>query len=96
LVQAALEDLADDGLTGLVLDVRANLGGSHEETAQVAGLFVDGGPLFQRKAREGAAVVQARGRQAWRGGLAVLVARGTVGEAEVLANALRERAGAKL
>jgi len=98
---AALAD-TDDAKTALVLDLRDNPGGDLETLAQMAGLFSDG-PLWLEKARDreartiegeqparGASVFDADAR------LVVLVNRGTVGAAEMLAAALQERVGAVL
>ncbi len=43
--------LKKENINGLILDVRFNSGGSMQEALELAGIFIDGGPLAQYKAR---------------------------------------------
>lgn len=45
--------LKKDGIEGIILDVRFNGGGSMQEAIELAGIFIDEGPLCQFKTREG-------------------------------------------
>lgn len=96
LVAERLKGLRAAGVSNLVLDLRANVGGSPEEAVAVADLLAPAGDAFQRVTRSGSATVATRDPEAWSGGLVVLVERGTVGEAELLAETLRKLAGARL
>jgi carboxyl-terminal processing protease len=93
---AELSRLVQEGARGFVLDLRNNVGGDPAEAAALARLFASPGPLFQRRDRKATTVESATGEPVHSGPLAVLVGRGTVGEAELVAAALRERAGARL
>jgi len=52
-VQAELENLKEDGVEGLIIDLRNNGGGSLPEVVKMAGLFIETGPVVQVKARTG-------------------------------------------
>jgi len=52
-VSAALRSLEEQGpLTGLIIDVRNNLGGSADELLQTLALFIDGGSIGSVRGRE--------------------------------------------
>ncbi len=44
--------LKNEKIDGLILDVRYNGGGSAREAAELAGIFIDGGPVAQFKSKE--------------------------------------------
>lgn len=44
--------LKKENIEGLVLDVRFNSGGSMQEALELAGIFIDGGPLAQYKTKD--------------------------------------------
>lgn len=101
---AALARPAGSGgaLEGFVLDLRNNPGGDEESAARLAGYFVEGttwlvlegdGTTREREAIEAGSATEAIDADTK---LIVLVNGGTVGEAEMLAGALRDRAGAVL
>ena len=96
LVAARLKGLREAGVTDLVLDLRTNVGGSPEEAVAVADLLAPAGDAFQRVSKAGTITEATRDPDSWDGGLVVLVERGTVGEAELLAETLRKLKGAKL
>ena len=82
----------------LLLDLRANAGPNLEEAVKTASLFLDGGTVVtiaDRKAGNSDLRAGPSG-PLWRGPMVVLVGQGTAGPAEVLAAALRDRAGATL
>ena len=89
LVRQRLDALRAAHVKDIVLDLRENVGGSPDEAVAVADLLAPAGPAFQRVTKLGAATVETKDADAWTGGLVVLVSRGTVGEAELLADALR-------
>ena len=73
-----------------MLDLRANVGGSPEEALALADLFLEAGPVFAERGRGGLEVRETAASRSWDGELVVLVGRGTVGEAELVARALRD------
>jgi len=91
-VRQAVEDLRRQGARALILDVRDNGGGVLQSAVDVAGQFVDGLVLIERR-REGGE----RQFNAPAGGvardlqLAVLVNHSTASASEIVAGALRER-----
>ncbi|HVO30618.1 MAG TPA: S41 family peptidase [bacterium] len=97
-VAGDLLSLRDVGISGVILDLRGNPGGSLEEALRIAGMFVEPAePLLQIVGRNGdAQVVQSEGERLWRGQLAVLVDHATASAAEVLATALHDRGNAVL
>lgn len=51
-VRKAVKDLESAGMSGLVLDLRGNGGGSLDDAIRISGLFIDQGPVLQVKDRE--------------------------------------------
>jgi carboxyl-terminal processing protease len=95
-VRPLLAELAAAGSDRLLVDLRGAAGGSVPAAYEVAGLFASGS-LGKLAGRDG--VVRdfgAAGEPVWSGRLVVLVDGYTQGPAEVLAAALRQRAGARL
>ena len=93
---AALAAAREAGHSRLLVDLRDIAGGDAPAAYEVAGLFTPGplGRLIQR----GETIESFEGgeRPAWDGRIVVLVNRGTLGAAEVLATILRQRADAEL
>jgi carboxyl-terminal processing protease len=52
-VQAEIENLKKDGVEGIILDLRNNGGGSLPEVVDMAGLFIEKGPIVQVKTKNG-------------------------------------------
>lgn len=98
-LKTALAGLGNN-LQGLVIDLRNNPGGSVESASQVAAMLVKSPVLALMETRTGESkrrqpvTVQANPRV--KAPVMVLVNRGTANVAEVLAVALRDKAGAKL
>src|SRR6185503_4906410 len=44
--------LKKENIDGLILDLRYNGGGSAEEATELAGIFIDAGPIQQEKSRD--------------------------------------------
>ncbi len=94
-IRAAFSAPAAQAQRKLLVDLRGVGGGEAARGYDVASLLADGelGALIGRDGEiskfEGAAPV-------WQGEIAVLVDRGTLGAAELLATVLRQKAGAKL
>jgi carboxyl-terminal processing protease len=80
----------------LLVDVRGTAFGDVERAYEVAKLFAAGDFGFLMKRDEKLETYTGAGAQSWRGKTVVLVDRGTQGAAEVFAQILRQRGGAKL
>jgi len=90
-LDAALAELRDDGVRGIVLDLRGNGGGYGDQATAVASAFLKSGPVFTTRERTGAAsVANASGKPIWTGSLAVLVDHDTASAAEIVAGALQD------
>jgi carboxyl-terminal processing protease len=81
----------EQGVWGVVLDLRGNPGGSLEEATKIASMFMDPGePILQIIGRNGEPqLVVAEGERFWNGPVMVLVDGGTASAAEALASALQ-------
>lgn len=95
-VEALLAQAREAGYDRLLVDLRSTAGGEAEAAYGVAGLLV-GGELGRLVKRD-ATLETFRGgdEAAWSGRLVVLVNRGTLSAAEVLATVLRQRLDAEL
>lgn len=94
-VAEELASLKQGGIDNLVLDLRHNFGGDPAEALALADLFMEG-PAFARRDREGERLFSADRPPEWTGALVALIGRGTIGEAELVAEALRARGAAAL
>jgi carboxyl-terminal processing protease len=83
--------LRDAGIEGLVLDLRRNGGGLLSEAIDLAGLFIDRGPVVQVKRYSGQVDVSSDQDPsvAYTGPLAVLVDRFSASASEIVAGALQ-------
>jgi carboxyl-terminal processing protease len=95
-VRPLAEQLAAQGAPKLLVDLRSIAGGPGRTGYQVAKLFAAGdlGTLAERSRTEES--FHGDAAPVWKGEIVVLVDGGTQGPAEVLAAALRQRAGARL
>lgn len=79
-------------LTGVVLDLRGNGGGSTDGALGALSLFLPGAPLFAMKRRDGTLEIDRapvpRDRDRWTGPVATLVDGSTASAAEMIAGAL--------
>jgi carboxyl-terminal processing protease len=91
-VKKELEKLKQEKVDGVVLDLRFNGGGSLVDAAEMAGLFVDSGPMVQVKGRQKAPeLVRDSDPQVQYGGpLVVLVNRFSASASEILAGAIQD------
>ncbi|GAB3832364.1 carboxy terminal-processing peptidase [Hymenobacter jeollabukensis] len=91
-VRQELEKLKAQNVQGVVLDLRFNGGGSLYDAAEMAGLFVPGGPMVQVKSRQRAAelVSDPDGSTQYDGPLVVLVNRYSASASEILAGAIQD------
>lgn len=92
---ALLRSLPSGPSTGLLVDLRGVAGGDPEAGYAVARLFA-AGELGRLQGRDGQGTSFAGAVPIWRGSLVVLVDRFTEGGAEILAQILRQKAGADL
>ncbi len=89
-VKGTLEGEEAKGLGRLLLDLRGAAGGDAEAAYEVAGLFADG-DLGALKARDSQILTFNGSKPVWHGKLVLLIDRGTLGAAEVLATVLRQK-----
>lgn len=88
-----LERARSEGpLSGIVLDLRGNGGGSTDGAAAALGLFLPGAPLFAMRRRDGTVEIDSATEpplgERWNGPVAALVDRATASAAEMIAGAL--------
>ena len=91
-VLALLNRLKQEGISGLVMDLRRNGGGSLEEAVNLTGLFIKKGPVVQAKDSNGSPHVS-RDRDstiAYDGPLVVLTNRLSASASEIFAAALQD------
>ena len=91
-VQALLTELVEEGIDGLVLDLRSNGGGSLIEATQLAGLFIDKGPIVQVRDSSGHIEIH-KDKDAnisYSGPMVVLVDRFSASASEIVASALQD------
>lgn len=87
-----LTDLMEQGVDGVVIDLRDNGGGSLQEAHALTGLFIDAGPIVQirnanaRVRREG----KARSTPYYDGPLTVLINRLSASASEIFAGAMQD------
>lgn len=87
-----IEKVKAEGISGIIVDLRGNTGGSLMDCVDIAGLFIDQGPVVQVKAKVGPPQVlsdRARGAD-WDGPLVVLVNNYSASASEIFAAALQD------
>jgi carboxyl-terminal processing protease len=87
-----LTKLQQENITGLILDLRRNGGGSLKEAIALTGLFIPSGPVVQTRNLEGRLEI-GRDRDdkvAYDGPLVVLTSRFSASASEILAGALQD------
>ena len=91
-VRLLLDRLMDEGMQGLVLDLRSNGGGSLDEAIKLTGLFIKRGPVVQAKDWHGKTTYRSsRNRFAvYKGPMVVLTDRSSASASEILAGALQD------
>lgn len=92
-VKRLITELEDQGMDGLMIDLRFNGGGSLQEAIEMSGLFIPGGPVVQVRNydqsvdkmddEDGGAVF-------YDGPLAVLVNRGSASASEIFSGAIQD------
>jgi carboxyl-terminal processing protease len=91
-VLALLKRLKKEEISGLVVDLRRNGGGSLEEAISLTGLFLKSGPIVQTKGSNGNIVVSSDPDPgvAYGGPLVVLISRQSASASEIFAAALQD------
>lgn len=84
--------LKKSGVAGMILDLRNNSGGSLSDVVDMAGLFIDHGPIVQvRSSGAPPATLQDRQKGAlYDGPLAIMVNQGSASASEIMAAALQD------
>ncbi len=92
-VAALIKILKQRKVSGILLDLRNNGGGSLQEATALTGLFIPDGPVVQIKDRNGNVEVLSTPsgeKVAWRGPLALLVNRFSASATEIFTGALKD------
>ena len=91
-VRKEIERLKEEGMEGLVLDLRDNGGGSLRTAVDIAGLFIKEGPVVQvASGGERKEVLEDRNKEiVWDGPLVILVNELSASASEILAAAMQD------
>lgn len=91
-VRRLLGELQDEGVDGVIMDLRGNSGGSLVEATDLTGLFIDTGPVVQIRYANGRIQVNSDEERglAYDGPLAVLVDRFSASASEIFAGAIQD------
>jgi carboxyl-terminal processing protease len=91
-VRKLIVELEDQGVQGIVVDLRNNGGGSLLEATTLTGLFIDKGPVVQVRNSSGRISLEedVESGMAWSGPLAVLVNRYSASASEIFAAAIQD------
>jgi len=91
-VRRLISELQEQGIVGLVIDLRNNGGGSLLEATTLTGLFIDKGPVVQVRNSNGRISLEedTEPGMAWEGPLAVLVNRYSASASEIFAAAIQD------
>ena len=91
-VRKEIASLEEQGVQGIVIDLRNNGGGSLLEATTLTGLFIDKGPVVQVRNSNGRISLEedVEPGMAWQGPLAVLVNRYSASASEIFAAAIQD------
>ncbi|MGH8036012.1 MAG: S41 family peptidase, partial [Lysobacterales bacterium] len=91
-VRRLISELEEQGVVGLVIDLRNNGGGSLLEATTLTGLFIDRGPVVQVRNSNGRISLEedVEAGMAWNGPMAVLVNRYSASASEIFAAAIQD------
>jgi len=91
-VRKLIAELEEEGVQGIVVDLRNNGGGSLLEATTLTGLFIDTGPVVQVRNSSGRISLEedVEPGMAWNGPLAVLVNRYSASASEIFAAAIQD------
>ena len=90
-VEEIIEKFKNNGIEGIILDLRRNGGGYLSEAVNLAGLFISRGPVVQVKNTDGSIrkKFDFNPKLIWNGPLAILVSRFSASASEIVAGALK-------
>ncbi len=91
-VKRLLQELQQDGVAGIVIDLRGNGGGSLSEATSLTGLFIESGPIVQVRDTSGRIQINSDPDPSivYSGPLAVLVDRESASASEIFAGAMQD------
>jgi carboxyl-terminal processing protease len=91
-VAALLNRLNKERIQGLIVDLRANGGGSLDEAVKISGLFINQGPVVQVKESDGSIDVlrDHEGKALYTGPMIVLVDKQSASASEIFAAAMQD------
>ncbi|MEN9959607.1 MAG: C-terminal processing peptidase [Bacteroidota bacterium] len=91
-VRKFLNEFKQEGIDGLVIDLRNNGGGSLIEAVELTGLFIPKGPVVQRKQSDGkiSQEVDRDPLQVYDGPLAIMINRFSASASEIFAAAIQD------
>lgn len=91
-VRSEIEKLKEEGVKGIIIDLRNNGGGSLDDVINIAGLFIDEGPVVQVKEKNKRARVMRDERFGieWNGPLVIMVNEFSASASEILAAAMQD------
>lgn len=91
-VRKLITELEQEGIDGLVIDLRENSGGSLTEAMELTGLFIDQGPVVQVRTSDGRIKVERDPNPGvvYTGPMAVLVDHFSASASEIFAGALQD------
>lgn len=83
--------LKEENVTGIILDLRYNGGGSLNDVVDMAGIFVGPGPVVQVKTSEARPMIlKSRNTITYEGPFAIMVNQGSASASEILAAAMQD------
>jgi len=91
-MEKEIERLKNEGVTGLIVDLRNNGGGSLKTAIEISGLFIDKGPVVQIKYRGENPIVKkdTNPKTQWDGAVVVLVNEFSASASEIFAAAMQD------
>lgn len=91
-VKKLITELQEEGVEGIVIDLRNNGGGSLQEATELTGLFIEAGPTVLVRSSDGQVDVLTDEHEGvfYRGPLAVLVNRLSASASEIFAGAMQD------
>jgi carboxyl-terminal processing protease len=91
-VARLLKKLEQENVSGVILDLRRNGGGSLDEAIKLAGLFIKTGPVVQVKREDGKVeqLTDTDSNVLYDGPLVVMTSRGSASASEIVAGALQD------
>lgn len=91
-VDKELKGLIDEGVSGVILDLRNNGGGSLNEVVDMSGLFIEKGPIVQVKGKDAAPRIlrDKNSKVTYDGPLVIMINSGSASASEILAAAMQD------